>query len=104
MVESLLAKEVVIYPNGGKSYFYVMDRTVVIDVVDEYGAMARPCSMHSIFQNAMYVPFGNIACRTYAVGDVIEIQYGNKTTKFVVNAVKDHVTKDEAAELYTVIE
>lgn len=45
----------------------------VIDVVDEYGAMARPCSMHSIFQNAMYVPFGNIACRTYAVGDMIEI-------------------------------
>lgn len=45
----------------------------VIDVVDEYGAMARPCSMHSIFQNAMYVPFGNITCRTYAVGDMIEI-------------------------------
>lgn len=45
----------------------------VIDVVDEYGAMARPCSMHSIFQNAMYVPFGNIACRSYAVGDMIEI-------------------------------
>ncbi len=45
----------------------------VIDVVDEYGAMARPCSMHSIFQNAMYVPFGNIACRTYSVGDMIEI-------------------------------
>ena len=45
----------------------------VIDVVDEYGAMARPCSMHSIFQNAMYVPFGNIACRSYSVGDLIEI-------------------------------
>lgn len=45
----------------------------VIDVVDEYGAMARPCSMHSIFQNAMYVPFGNITNRTYAVGDMIEI-------------------------------
>lgn len=44
----------------------------VIDVVDEYGAMARPCSMHSIFQNAMYVPFGNIT-RTYSVGDMIEI-------------------------------
>ena len=37
------------------------------------------------------------------VGDVIEIQYGNKTTKFVVNAVKEHVTKEEAAELYTVL-
>ena len=45
----------------------------VIDVVDEYGAMARPCSMHSIFQNTMYVPFGNITCRTYAVGGMIEI-------------------------------
>lgn len=45
----------------------------VIDVVDEYGAMARPCSMHSIFQNAVYVPFGNIACRNYFVGDMIEI-------------------------------
>ncbi len=45
----------------------------VIDVVDEYGAMARPCSMHSIFQNAMYVPFGNIACKNYSMGDLIEI-------------------------------
>lgn len=45
----------------------------VIDVVDEYGAMARPCSMHSIFQNAMYVPFGNITCRNYSIGDMIEI-------------------------------
>ena len=51
----------------------VKKNVFVIDVVDEYGAMARPCSMHSIFQNPMYVPFGNIACRTYAVGDMIEI-------------------------------
>lgn len=45
----------------------------VIDVVDEYGAMAHPCSMHSIFQNSFYVPFGDITCRTYSVGDMIEI-------------------------------
>lgn len=44
----------------------------IIDVVDEYGAMARPCSMHSIFHNAMYVPFGNITQR-YHIGDMIEI-------------------------------
>lgn len=37
------------------------------------------------------------------VGDVIEIQYGNKTTKFVVNMIKEHVTKDEAAEMYSVL-
>ena len=45
----------------------------VIDVVDEYGAMACPYSMHSIFQNTMYVPFGNIIKRNYTVGDMIEI-------------------------------
>ena len=45
----------------------------VIDVVDEYGAMAKACSMHSIFQNAFYVPFGSITNRDYHVGDVIEI-------------------------------
>jgi hypothetical protein len=33
MVESLSAKEVVEYPNGGKSYFYILDQTVII--VDE---------------------------------------------------------------------
>ena len=33
------------------------DHMFVIDVVDEYGAVAKPCSMHSIFANSMYVPF-----------------------------------------------
>lgn len=45
----------------------------VIDVVDEYGAMAKPCTMHSIFTNAFYVPFGNIIKRNYKPGDMIEI-------------------------------
>ena len=43
----------------------------VVDVVDEYGAMAKPCSMHSIFANAYYVPFGNILKRDYKAGDII---------------------------------
>ena len=33
MRESLPTKEIVEYPNGGKSYFYVMDQTIII--VDE---------------------------------------------------------------------
>ena len=45
----------------------------VIDVVDEYGAMAKPCSMHTIFQNTLYVPFGDILKRDYHSGDLIEI-------------------------------
>lgn len=42
-----------------------------IDVVDEYGAMAKPCTMHSIFANAYYVPFGNILKHDYKVGDIV---------------------------------
>lgn len=51
----------------------VKKNVFVIDVVDEYGAMARPCTMHSIFQNAMYVPFGDITRRDYQIGEIIEI-------------------------------
>ena len=36
-------------------------------------------------------------------GDKVEIVFGEKTLKFVVNDVKEHVTKEEAGELYTVI-
>lgn len=51
----------------------VKKNVFVVDVVDEYGAMVRPCTMHSIFQNAMYVPFGDISRRDYQIGDFIEI-------------------------------
>ncbi len=33
---------------------------IVIDVVDEYGAMIKACNMHTIFANPYYVPFGDI--------------------------------------------
>lgn len=45
----------------------------VIDVVDEYGAMVRPCSMHAIFGNPLYVPFGDITRQDYLPGQMIEI-------------------------------
>lgn len=43
----------------------------VIDVVDEYGAMMKPCSMHSIFANPIYVPFGEITKRDYKEGEFV---------------------------------
>lgn len=46
---------------------------IVIDVVDEYGAMVKACSMHSIFGNAYYVPFGDITRTDYVTGDFIVI-------------------------------
>ena len=45
----------------------------VIDVVDQYGASLAPCSMHTIFHNPCYVPFGNILKRNYLPGDVIRV-------------------------------
>ena len=45
----------------------------VIDVVDEYGTAAVPCTMHSIFANDLYVPFGDVTRRDYQVGEFIEI-------------------------------
>ncbi len=46
---------------------------VIIDVVDEYGAMIKPCSMHSIFANPYYVPFGDITRENYTPGEMIVI-------------------------------
>lgn len=45
----------------------------VIDVVDEYGGMVVPCSMHSVFQNPLYAPFGDILRRDYREGDWVEV-------------------------------
>ncbi|HKM05355.1 MAG TPA: DEAD/DEAH box helicase [Sphaerochaeta sp.] len=44
----------------------------VIDVVDQYGALARPWSCHALFSNPGYVPFG-LVTRTYAPGDTIDV-------------------------------
>ncbi len=45
----------------------------VVDVVDEYGSMVMPCSLHSIFQNPYYVPFGSILQRDYESGELVEV-------------------------------
>ncbi len=36
-------------------------------------------------------------------GDVIEITFGEKTLKFKVLDVKEHVSKDEASSMYMII-
>jgi len=51
----------------------VKKNVIVIDVVDEYGAMIKACNMHSIFANKYYVPFGDITKTDYNSGDVITI-------------------------------
>ncbi len=51
----------------------VKKNVIVIDVVDEYGAMVKACSMHSIFQNPYYVPFGDVTRTDYKLGDMVVI-------------------------------
>ena len=45
----------------------------IIDVVDEYGAMVKACSLNAVFGNPFYSPFGDITRRNYALGDFIEV-------------------------------
>lgn len=65
----------------------------IIDVVDEYGAMVKPCSMHSIFHNSLYVPFAPITKRSFAQGELIEIdgihEYVNKITEIDIESFND---------------
>nr|WP_297767205.1 DEAD/DEAH box helicase family protein [uncultured Butyrivibrio sp.] len=49
------------------------NNVIVIDVVDEYGAMAKACNMHTIFSNPYYVAFGDITKTDYKSGDIITI-------------------------------
>lgn len=51
----------------------VKKNVIVIDVVDEYGAMVKACNMHSIFANPYYVPFGDITKTDYVPGDMVII-------------------------------
>ena len=45
---------------------------------------------------------GNVVKASYdvKVGDVIELRFGEKSSRFEVLKVAEHVTKDGAAELY----
>lgn len=51
----------------------IKKNVIVIDVVDEYGAMVKACNMHSIFENPYYVPFGDITRMDYKPGEIVVI-------------------------------
>ncbi len=38
------------------------------------------------------------------VGDIIEITFGEKVTKYKVESIKEHVKKEETDNLYTIVE
>lgn len=72
----------------------------VIDVVDEYGAMVRPCSMHAIFGNSLYVPFGDIARQDYLPGQMIEIDGITERVERIVE-VDIHTFEEKYGDYYS---
>lgn len=56
----------------------------VIDVVDEYGAALKPCSMHSVFKNPFYAPFGLITRTNYKAGEMITVDGLYETIERIV--------------------
>ena len=49
---------------------------------------------------------GRRAKASYEVkeGDIVEIEFGNKTLKFIVKSVNEKTTKADASEMYQIIE
>lgn len=72
----------------------------VIDVVDEYGAMVRPCSMHAIFGNSLYVPFGDITRQDYLPGQMIEIAGITERVERIVE-VDIHTFEEKYGDYYS---
>ena len=72
----------------------------VIDVVDEYGAMIRPCSMHAIFGNSLYVPFGDITRQDYLPGQMIEIDGITERVERIVE-VDIHTFEEKYGDYYS---
>ena len=72
----------------------------VIDVVDEYGAMVRPCSMHAIFGNSLYVPFGDITRQDYMPGQMIEIDGITERVERIVE-VDIHTFEEKYGDYYS---
>ena len=38
------------------------------------------------------------------VGDILEVQFGEKIMKFKINEIKEHVLKNDAKEMYDIVE
>lgn len=83
---------------------------IIIDVVDEYGAMIKACNMHSIFANPYYVPFGDITRTDYMPGDMIVIdgieEKIERITEVDVNSFEDkygsYLSQEQVAREYFV--
>lgn len=77
--------------------------------IDKYLKVSRVIKRRTVANDAcdtdhVYVN-GKLAKASYDVkeGDIIKIKFGEKTMKFRVLTVKEHVLKNEAASMYEII-
>lgn len=83
---------------------------IVVDVVDEYGAMVKACNMHSIFANPFYVPFGDITKTDYVPGELVVIdgieERIERITEVDINSFEDkygnYLSQEQVAREYFV--
>lgn len=88
----------------------IKKNVIVIDVVDEYGAMVKACNMHSIFANPYYVPFGDITKTDYVPGDMVLIdgieERIERITEVDINSFEDkygsYLSQEQVAREYFV--
>ena len=83
---------------------------IVIDVVDEYGAMIKACNMHTIFANPYYVPFGDITKMDYTPGEMLVVdgieERIERITEVDINTFEDkygdYLSQEQLAREYFV--
>jgi len=88
----------------------VKKNVIVVDVVDEYGAMIKACNMHAIFANPYYVPFGDITRTDYSAGDLVVIdgieERIERITEVDINSFEDkygnYLSQEQVAREYFV--
>lgn len=101
MVRPTLSKVLYLQQIGrGLRRTSIKKNVFVIDVVDEYGAMVRPCSMHAIFGNSLYVPFGDITRQDYLPGQMIEIDGITERVERIVE-VDIHTFEEKYGDYYS---
>lgn len=88
----------------------IKKNVIVIDVVDEYGAMIKACNMHTIFANPYYVPFGDITITNYTPGDMLVVdgieERIERITEVDINTFEDkygdYLSQEQLAREYFV--
>ena len=77
--------------------------------IDKYLKISRIIKRRTVANDACDTEHVNVngrrakASYDVKIGDIVEITFGERTLKFKVLDIKDHVGKDEASSLYEII-